>query len=178
MKHAWRLHRHEARKGTGVPYLGQLLASAATVPEHGGDEDLAIAALLRDAIEDQSGPPRRAEIEELFGKRVANVVEGCTEPFGDPKPPWLDRKQAYLWKIATASPDVHLVSMEDKLDNVRAIIAGYREEGERVWARLDAGKEQQLREEPASPAGRLPPSPIPSTSPSGVAASRRTPRSR
>jgi (p)ppGpp synthase/HD superfamily hydrolase len=39
--------------------VAHLLAVAATVLEYGGDEDLAIAALLHDSVEDQGGKARR-----------------------------------------------------------------------------------------------------------------------
>jgi (p)ppGpp synthase/HD superfamily hydrolase len=45
------------RKGTSTPYLAHLLAVTATA--YGGDEDLAIAALLHDSIEDQGGMTSR-----------------------------------------------------------------------------------------------------------------------
>ena len=40
------LHRHQPRKGRDIPYIGHLLGVAALVLENGGDEELAIAALL------------------------------------------------------------------------------------------------------------------------------------
>jgi len=46
------VHSKQTRKGTIIPYIAHLLAVAATVLEYGGDEDLAIAALLHDGVED------------------------------------------------------------------------------------------------------------------------------
>ena len=45
-------------KEPSTPYVAHLLAVAATVLEYGGDEDLAIAALLHDSVEDQGGKAR------------------------------------------------------------------------------------------------------------------------
>ena len=75
---AAKLHREQRRKGSNVPYVSHLLAVAALVIEHGGDEDEAIAALLHDAIEDQGGAKTREEIRRRFGERVTGIVEGCT----------------------------------------------------------------------------------------------------
>ena len=47
-------HDGQVRKGTKVTYVSHLLAVSALVLEHGGDEDLAIAGLLHDAVEDAS----------------------------------------------------------------------------------------------------------------------------
>ena len=46
------LHHSQCRKGTPIPYISHLMAVSALVLEAGGDEDLAIAALLHDAVED------------------------------------------------------------------------------------------------------------------------------
>ena len=69
------LHRQQRRKGSEVPYVAHLLAVAAIVMEHGGDEDEAVAALLHDAIEDQGGRETRDEIRRRFGERVTTIVE-------------------------------------------------------------------------------------------------------
>src|SRR5205807_10544554 len=81
-----RLHAKQKRKGTERPYIGHLLGVASIVIEHGGDEDAVIAALLHDAVEDQGGLPRQREIPRKFGARIARIVDGCTDPYADPKP--------------------------------------------------------------------------------------------
>jgi (p)ppGpp synthase/HD superfamily hydrolase len=118
------------------------LAVTALVIEHGGDEDQAVAALLHDAIEDQGRT--RAGIEVEFGNRVAQIVAGCTDADTVPKPPWRERKEAYLAHLATASAEVRCVSAADKLHNARAILADYRRLGERLWERFNASAEEQL----------------------------------
>jgi (p)ppGpp synthase/HD superfamily hydrolase len=129
-------HAGQHRKGTTVPYVGHLLGVASLVLEAGGDEDLAIAALLHDVVEDCGGAPMLKEIRRRFGKRVAYVVEGCTDSDLTPKPPWLERKKAYIAHLRTADSDTRLVSAADKLYNVRSIVAAYREIGEKVWKRF------------------------------------------
>jgi predicted HD phosphohydrolase len=65
------LHHAQPRKETNVPYIAHLMSVCALVFESGGDEDLAIAALLHDAVEDQGGLPTLETIRHLFGDRVA-----------------------------------------------------------------------------------------------------------
>lgn len=72
-------HATQARKGTRIPYLAHLMAVAALVLEHGGDQMMAIAALLLDAPEDQGGRSTLEAIRTRFGDRVAEIVEGCTD---------------------------------------------------------------------------------------------------
>ncbi len=119
---AAQLHREQRRKGSNVPYVSHLLAVSSLVIEHGGDEDQAIAALLHDAIEDQGGPRARAEILRRFGERVTGIVEGCTDSQTIPKPPWKERKLAYIAGISEKSPSVLLVCAADKLHNARSIL--------------------------------------------------------
>ena len=140
---AARLHATQHRKGTAIPYIAHLLAVASLVLTHGGDEDEAIAALLHDAVEDQGGPPTRELIRARFGERVVTIVDGCTDTDAVPKPPWRARKERYLTHLPSASPSVKLVAAADKLDNVRAIVADYRTHGSDIWARFNAGSEDQ-----------------------------------
>src|SRR5215472_8277428 len=116
-------HAGQTRKKTAVPYLSHLMAVASLVLEAGGDEDLAIAALLHDVVEDCGGMPRLREIRRQFGPRVERVVEGCTDTFVEPKPEWIERKRGYLNEVKHADAETRLVSASDKLHNVRTILA-------------------------------------------------------
>jgi GTP pyrophosphokinase len=144
MVYAACLHAGQTRKRTDRPYIGHLLGVTALVLENGGDEDEAIAALLHDAVEDQGGVITLEAIRRKFGDRVARIVEGCTDSFTTPKPPWRQRKEDYLARLRTALPDVRLVSAADKLNNAREILRDYRTEGEAVWARFNGGKDGTL----------------------------------
>ena len=135
------LHRAQTRKGTAIPYVAHLLSVSALVIEDGGDEDEAIAGLLHDAVEDQGGRARLEEIRAQFGDRVAAIVEGCSDSETEPKPPWLDRKRAYLDHLREAPADVLRVSAADKLHNARAILADYRALGEDLWSRFNASRD-------------------------------------
>ncbi len=89
-RYAAKWHAGQARKGTAVPYLSHLMAVTSLVLEAGGDEGMAIAALLHDVVEDCGGMPRLREIRKLFGSRVAKIVEGHGL-FVEPKPDWIVR---------------------------------------------------------------------------------------
>ncbi|MBE9125421.1 MULTISPECIES: HD domain-containing protein [unclassified Coleofasciculus] len=138
------LHANQTRKGSGVPYITHLLAVASIALDYGANEDEAIAALLHDAIEDQGGAATRAEIRRRFGDTVTEIVEGCTDSDTTPKPPWRQRKEAYIAHIPTASASVCLVSAADKLHNVRSILKDYRQSGEDLWQRFKGGKDGTL----------------------------------
>lgn len=137
-------HAGQTRKRTGVPYISHLMAVAALVLEAGGDEDHAIAALLHDVVEDCGGHPVLEEVRARFGDRVATIVQGCTDAYTIPKPPWKQRKIDYLALLRESGDDIRLVSAADKLHNVRTILADYRAEGDSVWARFSGHREGTL----------------------------------
>jgi (p)ppGpp synthase/HD superfamily hydrolase len=142
--YAAKMHAGQARKGTTVPYLSHLMAVASLVLEAGGDEEMAMAALLHDVVEDCGGMPRLREIRKQFGARVARIVEGCTDSFVEPKLEWIERKRGYLEEVTHADAETRLVSASDKLHNVRTILADYRKDGDAIWARFNGKKEGTL----------------------------------
>lgn len=151
--YAARVHGRQIRKVADdekgrvpeVPYVAHLLAVASLVLEHGGGEDEAVAALLHDAIEDGGGPARREDIRFRFGDEVVRIVDACSDSEGEPKPPWEERKRAYLAHLAaTSDPSVRLVTSCDKLHNARAVLADYRALGAALWGRFNGGREGTL----------------------------------
>lgn len=138
------LHADQVRKGSGIPYVAHLLAVAVTVIEEGGSEDLAIAALLHDAAEDQGGSEILARIRSLYGESVAAVVAACSDTTALLKPPWRERKERYIGHLAEVSEDVLLVSLADKLHNARAILRDYGTMGEALWERFRGGRSGTL----------------------------------
>ncbi|WP_249070906.1 HD domain-containing protein [Argonema antarcticum] len=142
--YATQIHANQVRKGSDIPYISHLLSVAALVLEDGGDEDEAIAALLHDSIEDCGGAETRQAILILFGERVTDIVDGCTESDTIPKPPWHERKLQYIKQMRYASPSVLRVSMADKLHNARSILADLYQHGDAVWQKFKGGKEGTL----------------------------------
>ena len=143
-RYAAEKHAGQTRKQTAVPYLSHLMAVTSLVLEGGGNEDIAIAALLHDVVEDCGGMPRLREVHKMFGTRVSKIVEGCTDSFSDPKLPWIVRKKEYLERLKHEDAETRLVSASDKLHNVRTVIAGYRQDGESIWKRFSGGRDGTL----------------------------------
>ena len=141
-------HRSRKRKGTAIPYISHLLSVAGLVLESGGDEDLAIAGLLHDAVEDAeeiSGEEMSDRIRSKFGDRVADIVDGCSDAKSSPgesKPPWQSRKEAYIKHLGSASDDVLRVSIADKVHNARSIATDQDRLGEVVWDRFTSTSEE------------------------------------
>ncbi len=141
---AFRLHQNQYRKQSEIPYISHLLAVTAIVLENGGTEDEAIAALLHDAVEDQGGYETLNKIEEQYGSDVAEIVEGCSDSFTDPKPAWEERKSAYLIKIKGSSDAIQLVSLADKVHNARSILRDIQTGEIGIWDKFNGGKDGTL----------------------------------
>ncbi len=170
LAYATGLHATQIRKGTqgvggpgspAIPYVAHLLGVTALVLEHGGGETEATAALLHDAVEDQGGLPRLADIEARFGPDVAHIVAACTDgdrwslaEDGTPLLTWRGRKETYVRHLPSESVSVLLVSASDKRHNAQAILddlraakgaadAGAAEAG--LWSRFKPGRDETLR---------------------------------
>jgi (p)ppGpp synthase/HD superfamily hydrolase len=145
---AFKLNGHDARKKSTVPYLAHLLAVCALVQHDGGSEDEAIASLLHDTLEDKPEEINREEIRQYFGEYVLKIIEVSTDTpkdyAGGQKPPWKERKEAYLEHIRQTDPSLLRITIADKIDNARAILADLQRLGDQVWEKFNAGKEDQL----------------------------------
>lgn len=149
--YARKLHT-ETRKGTEIPYIAHLLGVASLVMGEAGrtipvTEDMVIAAILHDVVEDHGGKPRLDDVRKTFGEHVANMVEGLSDTLAedhDKKEGWEERKTAYLRKLHDESIDVLLISVADKLYNAKAVLDDYKEIGPEVWKRFKRGRNEQL----------------------------------
>ena len=144
---AAQVHRNQGRKKSGVPYISHLLGVAAIVLDYGGDEDMGIAALLHDAAEDHGGKAMLAVISQMFGPRVAKIVDGCTDAYGDEgknKPKWYPRKLRYIRRVRHEDADTRFVSAADKLYNARAILRDVRQYGDSAFGSFSAPKAKVL----------------------------------
>ena len=148
-------HLHiERRKATQIPFMAHLLGVASLVMGEAGQvpfavtEEMVIAALLHDAVEDHGGKPRLEDIRCNFGEEVARMVEGLSDSFEEDasaKKSWEERNQGYLDRLRTEPADVQLISAADKLYNARTVLDEYRAIGPRVWERFKRGRDQQMR---------------------------------
>jgi GTP pyrophosphokinase len=143
----------ERRKGTEIPYMAHLLGVASLVMGESGrvdfpvTEDMVIAALLHDTVEDHGGEPRLKDVAFNFGSNVARRVEGLSDTLAEDsskKEPWETRKENYLDRLRTEPRDVLLISAADKLYNAQSILTDYRKIKEKIWDRFKRGRKEQL----------------------------------
>jgi len=100
---AARKRTNQKRKGEEAePYLNHLIEVAALVAEAtDGRPDAVIAALLHDAVEDQD--VTNAQIADLFGPAVANLVAEVTDDKSLPKQLRKDKQIGAATKTSNAA---------------------------------------------------------------------------
>lgn len=120
------LHKDQLRKGSmPFPYVTHLVATAFTLFDYTKDEDVIIAALLHDTLEDTDYTS--AELAEDFGGRVCELVETVTEPksTSEHRIPWLERKMIYAKQLKKGPPEAVLIAAADKMHNFRTMVEDY-----------------------------------------------------
>ena len=109
---AARLHEGQ-RDRTGAPYIGHCVRVMFGVMGRGWDEDVLVAALLHDAVEDG-----RATLYELtlmgVPESAVELIEALTHRDGEPYMEYLARVRS-----APASKAIKLSDIEDNLDEDR-----------------------------------------------------------
>jgi (p)ppGpp synthase/HD superfamily hydrolase len=141
---AARAHRSQTRKGSDIPYVIHPVHVSVILIRHGFGEDVAIAGLLHDVVEDQDVPLARIEAE--FGPAVAEMVAALTEKkkeAGRPRP-WEIRKQEALADAEQAGLDAIAVKAADALHSTRQMAADLRREGAAMWGSFSRGPDKTL----------------------------------
>ena len=135
---ATKAHKGQFRKGTQVPYILHPLEAAAIVSTMTADTEIIAAAVLHDVVEDTS--VTIDEIQEEFGNRVYSLVGAETENKRENLPAlstWKIRKQETLDHLKTAALDVKMITLGDKLSNIRSIHRDYNTIGDALWQRFN-----------------------------------------
>ena len=129
---AKKAHEGMVRKGTAVPYIVHPLETAIIVSLITDDEEMIAAALLHDVVEDTEVTGE--EIRGHFGDRVADLVLAESE---DKSKTWKERKQEKVTHIRTACHDIKILTLGDKLSNMRSTARDYLLMGEEIWERFN-----------------------------------------
>jgi len=120
------LHKDQSRKSSRpFPYVTHLFSVATILLDYTKDEDVIIAALLHDTIEDTDYT--LDELNEDFGGRVTEIVAALTEPkyHHEQKLTWVERKTAYTKQIKNASIEAVTIAAVDKIHNFRSSVEEY-----------------------------------------------------
>jgi len=107
------------------PYVTHLYAAAFLLLDYTDDEDVIIATLLHDTLEDTDYTID--ELQEDFGGRVREIVEAVTEPktLEGRKLSWTERKESYIKNLKKGPIEACMVSAADKIHNFRTLVEDY-----------------------------------------------------
>lgn len=135
---AERAHRGAVRKGTCIPYITHPLETAVITSLLTDDAEVISAALLHDTIEDAGITYQ--ELKREFGLRVADLVAEESE---DKTKTWLERKTRTIEHLREASREIKLLTLADKLSNIRSTARDYLLVGEEIWQRFNVKEKEK-----------------------------------
>jgi (p)ppGpp synthase/HD superfamily hydrolase len=144
LRWASQCHEGQVRRGENTPYVAHVVAVAIILDRARFDEDVVIAGLLHDIVEDT-----RVTLDDVanrFGKDVAEIVGHCSEAKTDDRGivrPWVDRKHDHIAALAGAPVTSRAVVLADKLHNLICIELDLVH-GRPVWSQFHARRDQVL----------------------------------
>ena len=139
------LHKDQVRKGSvPIPYVSHLCAVALIINDYTDKEDVLIAGLLDDTLEDTDYTAQ--ELQDDFGGTVREIVEAVSEPKTNEfnQLSWRDQKQYYAKMLRKASPEALIVAAADKIHNMRAIVEEYYDDHVRFMADFKGSLEDRV----------------------------------
>ena len=138
------VYQKQKRKGKDVAYITHPLTVGIILTRAGADEDVIVAGILHDTIED-SVPEKKVTVEmltERFGSKVADLVSDVTEH--DRSLSWEDRKREALEHIEHFSHESLLSKSADILSNGTELVDDHARHGETAFEHFHASKEKTL----------------------------------
>ena len=133
-------HKDQKRKGTDIPYIVHPMEVMQILTEMNCSENVIIAGILHDTLEDTDTTPE--EIRKEFNQDVRYYVEAESE---DKSKTWKERKGETIRRVETMNyEDLYtkgLIAFADKLSNLRAMYRDKMQVGEKLWDRFNADKD-------------------------------------
>ncbi len=135
---AVKCHSGDVRKGTDRPYILHPVEALQILASMNADTNLMIAGVLHDTLEDTE--TTLETIASMFGKDVAELVDSHTE---DKRKTWYQRKIYTITTLPEEDLRHKMLTIADKLANLRSIHADHKAIGDELWTRFNAPKELQ-----------------------------------
>ena len=138
------INNKQKRRGKDIPYITHPLIVGLILATAGAKEEVIIAGILHDTIEDSTEKNKvtKEMILGMFGKKVADLVLDVTEQ--DRSITWEKRKKEALDHIENFSHDSILLKSADIVANASEIKEDYNREGNDTFKRFGVPKEKTL----------------------------------
>ncbi len=115
-KHA-HLHRTSTSRQPMVEHIKEVVTMVSSATQ---DNDVIAAAWLHDTVEDTD--ITLEDIKAAFGTRIADIVDGLTDPPHFASMPTAERKAAQAKRILTKSADIKLIKICDQISNIKSVV--------------------------------------------------------
>lgn len=141
-------HDGQYRRNSATPYMAHPFAVALISQRYMEDENVFIACLLHDVLEDV--PERVYSADDIyhdFGDDVLGIIKDVTEPRIEAEAwrAWQICKEAYIAHLESVN-DMRplIVSVSDKIHNMSEMLRDYGINGARIWDAFYADKEREI----------------------------------
>lgn len=138
------IYQKQKRKGKDVAYITHPMTVGTILAMAGAKEDVVIAGILHDTIEDSIEEKKVDEqmIKERFGKRVMEIVKSVSEDkeYKD----WEERKRRAREKMKKFNHDSLMVKSADVISNVVELIDDYIINGDEIFKKFGGPKEKVI----------------------------------
>lgn len=141
---AAKAHKGMKRKGTGIPYITHPMEVAYYALLLSQRSDVVAAAVLHDVVEDTKYTLK--DICALFGEKIANMVASESENKREDMPKaesWHIRKAEFLEHLTEAPIETKMITLADKLANVKAMKRDWEAIGDELWNRFNVKDPKQ-----------------------------------
>ena len=129
-------HDGQLRKGGALPYLIHPMEAATIAATLTNDPEILAAAVLHDVIEDCG--VTEDTLRARFGRRVAHLVRlQSEEKDEDRQGTWQKRKLQTINRLRAAPRELLILTLADKLSNLRSIERDLQAHGPALWQRFN-----------------------------------------
>lgn len=138
------IYQKQKRKGKDVAYITHPMTVGMILAMAGAKEDVIIAGILHDTIEDSIEEKKVDEkmLRERFGKKVMELVSAVSEDKDCHN--WQERKRKAREKIENFKQSALLVKSADLISNVTELIDDYIVQGEETFGRFGGSKKEVI----------------------------------
>ncbi len=126
-------HKNQKRKGTNKPYIIHIFDVVEILLKNGATDEQLVAGALHDTVEDTGTTLQ--EIEHMFGKKIAEMVDVLTEKKALP---YVERKHLQVLKLSQSTREVKMIKCADCLANIRSTVKEINEPN--FWSKFNAPK--------------------------------------
>ena len=142
------LHNGQVRKEGNIPFIIHPYSVAVILSNYTDNENIIIAGLLHDVLEDVPGYSEN-NMRKEFGDKITEIVKGVSEDKTlnnklTEKESWQYRKNKYLEGLKDDSQESLMVCAADKIHNMDSMMEAYKERGSVAFANFNSSIEQRM----------------------------------